>query len=293
MSQNFSSSSRVNFGSEELKDYHAELDLLRTEEHEGESERKRKKRLIEPIVSSSLREVQNVLTSLRWRSFKDLSITQFQEFFTKQQGTSLDPEVFGCNEIEDVIKHASEKTCFLVEDIKGSKRISTKVEDADIVSLETLERNQEDEKLLLLGRHGLYKVSLLESVSEVWIHNFSQEAERIKLDEEMSTFYRCSPLHFQVENLDQCVVGRLLAARYLQMVVRVVVKKVLWSEEMIRVIHVDYGTTEKVSVNQLFFLHRKFLSWPVLVTKVGFGALDLILSSISGSLGSLVGTPAK
>ena len=226
--------------------------------------------MIEPIVSSSLREVQNVLTSLRWRSFKDLSITQFQEFFTKQQGTSLDPEVFGCNEIEDVIKHASEKTCFLVEDIKGSKRISTKVEDADIVSLETLERNQEDEKLLLLGRHGLYKVSLLESVSEVWIHNFSQEAERIKLDEEMSTFYRCSPLHFQVENLDQCVVGRLLAARYLQMVVRVVVKKVLWSEEMIRVIHVDYGTTEKVSVNQLFFLHRKFLSWPVLVTKVGF-----------------------
>ena len=275
MSQNWSSSSRENFfSSEEFKDYQVELELFSTEEHDVHqvSSVKKKRGLAESMVRSSIRDLQNCLTSLR-SSFRELSVTQFQEFYQKQQEEKLDPEEFGCRNFESVLKQlALKKKCLLVEHKVGRIRIFTEVKDCDIVTDEILEKNEEEQKLLKVGHQGLFRVSLLEKkcVTEVWIHHLSHQAKRIKLEEEMSQFYECPPLHYQVQSQSQCEVGRLLAARYDQMVVRVVVQKVLLDETTIKVRHVDYGTTQDVDIHELFFLDRKFLSYPALVSKVEF-----------------------
>ena len=105
------------------------------------SYQKRKEKLIETVIREATRELQNVLTSLR-PSFRDLSVTQFMELFKKQHGSELDPEEFGCQGIEDVLKQlASEKKCLLAEG-----RLYTRFEDEDIVTVENnLEKDEEDE----------------------------------------------------------------------------------------------------------------------------------------------------
>ena len=255
----------------DLKDYQLVQELFSTETGEDYFDQKRKKRLIKANLSSSLQQVQNVLTFQK-SSFKDLSVPQLKEFFQNQYGVRFELELeFGSKTIEDVLKElASEKKCHLIDDNEGSVRIDTEFEDADIVTTrETLEKNLEEQKLLQVGYQGLYKVSLLESVTEIWIYNFSQGVQRLKLTEEMSKFYRRAAQHYQVQDRSKCEVGSLLAASYDQMVVRVVVQKIFRSQgqEMIKVFQVDYGTTVKVPMAQLFFLHRRFLSCPALVSK--------------------------
>ena len=274
MSQTSSSSfsSREDFFSPE--DYQIELELFGTEEQDFDqmSSVKKKRRLAESMVSSSVRDLQNGLTSLR-STFGDLSFTQFQQFYLEQRGAKLDPEEFSCQDVEGVLKQlASQKKCLLAEHKEGSNRICTEVKDCDIVTGEILEKNEEGQKLFKVGHQDLFKVSTLEkSVTEVWIHHITHEAKRIKLEEEMSEFYQCPPLHYQVQSLSQCAVGRLLAAKYNQTVVRVVVvQTVLRAENKIKVRHVDYGDTQEVNIHELFFLDRKFLSCPSLVSKVEF-----------------------
>ena len=275
-----SSSSRGNFlSSQDLKYYEVDQDILSisSEEVEDYFDFQGKKRLIKANVSCALRQLQNVLTSRR-SSSADLSVSELKEFFKNQHGVCLDPEEFGFKDIEDLLrKLASEEKILLMDDME-EVRISTQFEDDNIVTRENLEKPQEDQKLLQVGHQGLYKVSMVESVSAIWIYNVSQAAERLKMDEELSKFYRSAPQHYQVQEMSQCLVGRLLAAscRHHQIMVRVRVMKVLWAEEKIKVHQVDYGSSDTVAVADLFFLHRKFLSLPALVSKVGIGTLEFL-----------------
>ena len=281
-----SSSSRGNFlSSQDLKQYKVDEDILSisSEEVEDYFDPQGKKRLIKANVSCALRQLRNVLTSRR-SSSADLSVSELKEFFKNQHGVCLDPEEFGCKYTKDLLRKLASEEKILIMDDMEDVRISTQFEDVNIVTRETVEKAQEDQKLLQVGHQGLYKVSMLESVSDIWIYNLSQEAERVKMDEELSKFYRSAPKHYQVQEMSQCLVGRLLAAScsHHQIMVRVRVQKVLWAVEKIKVHQVDYGTSDTVDLADLFFLHRKFLSLPALVSKVGIRTLDfLFLSSRS------------
>ena len=104
----------------DLKDYQLVQELFSTETGEDYFDQKRKKRLIKANLSSSLQQVQNVLTFQK-SSFKDLSVPQLKEFFQNQYGVRFELELeFGSKTIEDVLKElASEKKCHLKEEPRG------------------------------------------------------------------------------------------------------------------------------------------------------------------------------
>ena len=81
------------------------------------------------------------------------------------------------------------------------------------LSLKTLQKNLEEQ----VGHQGLFKVSLVESVTEIWIYNFSQEVQRMRLTEETSKFYCHTTQYYQDQDRSKCKVGCLLAASNNQM----------------------------------------------------------------------------
>ena len=92
----------------------------------------------------------------------------------------------------------------------------------------------------------------------------------------MTEFYQAAPEGYRVSEKSLCLTGRLMAVKYKDMgFFRAVVQKnVAETEKLVTVQHLDYGTKENVNVEDLFFLHRRFL----ISCMANFGDLCEIIS---------------
>ena len=117
---------------------------------------------------------------------------------------------------------------------------------------------------------GIYRVSMMKSVEEIWICSSLQQAQRRELRRFMTVFYQAAP------EGSLCLTGRLMAIKYKDLgVFRAVIQKNLAeTEKLLTVQHLDYGTKENVNVEDLFFLHRRFL----ISCMANFGDLCEIIS---------------
>ena len=56
--------------------------------------------------------------------------------------------------------------------------MSTEIKEPNIVTTETLDQEQNNEDLLMIGHVGIYRVSMMKSVEEIWICSSLQQAQR-------------------------------------------------------------------------------------------------------------------
>ena len=187
------------------------------------------------------------------------------------QHDELKLEELGLKHLGELIEnHYYERKIDLVEDNAGTGHVSSEIKEPNIVTTETLDQDQNNEDLFMIGHVGIYRVSMMKSVEEIWICSSLQQAQRRELRRFMTEFYQAAPEGYSVSDKSLCLTGRLMAVKYKDMgFFRAVIQKnVAETEKLVTVQHLDYGTKENVNVEDLFFLHRKFLAWPILVTHV-------------------------
>ena len=95
------------------------------------------------------------------------------------QHDELKLEELGLKHLGELIEnHYYERKIDLVEDNAGTGHVSSEIKEPNIVTTETLDQEQNNEDLFMIGHVGIYRVSMMKSVEEIWICSSLQQAQR-------------------------------------------------------------------------------------------------------------------
>jgi len=241
------------------------------------------KQIRSPLPRALIASMKQVLSTLKAGGECPIFWRNFSKQYKKITCIELEPSKYGYSSVLDMLEYMAEcGECEMLNiENKGVCVTSLKVHSDDInVDLTMLDLPWtetgilpvgavEDDKLdqqcveIIEGFPLNVQVTEVVNMDKIWFCLFTMLDEREELMNELNTFYtKCKGKSWKVPDVSYCWGGRLMAAIYKsEGYHRVIVRRVL-KNEMISVLYVDYGTIDKVKLNDMRLLHKKFLYLP-------------------------------
>ena len=242
------------------------------------------------VQADVLKKIVGVLGYLLRCRQETVSISKLVGNYAELHGEELSPKALGFHSTEDLMFYLTHQKKWITPvGVEDKYLIATIVleevgETNILIALQSEERRVTMDAVTLdevaelnrigaslqVGQSFLANIDQVDSIEDLWICNQEDVSERNKLMKELREFYKLpdNKKRYKVFEKSHCQIGRWMAAKYKdQGMHRVVVKRVL-SKHQIKVQYFDYGTSETISLKNLYFLSKKFLAWPIMAAHV-------------------------
>ena len=259
-------------------------------EEKSESSGSREESINSSVQAGVLEKIVRVLNHLLRSRQETVSIRKLVGSYARLHGEELCSIVLGFETSEDLMLYLVNQkkwitpvgdddqflitTAVLEEVGEGNILISLQREERrvtmDAVTVDEVAESNRIGTSLKVGQSFLAEVTQVDSIEDLWVCCQGNFSERNELMKELKAFYKLPDIkkRYKVFEKSHCQTGRWMAAKYKdQGMHRVLVKKVL-SKQSIKVQYIDYGTSETISLKNLYFLSKKFLAWPIMAAHV-------------------------
>jgi len=236
-----------------------------------------------PLPRSLIASMKQVLSTLKAGGECPIHWRNFSKRYRKITCIELEPSKYGYSSVLDMLEYMAEcGECEMLSiENKGVCVSPPKVHieninvDLTMLDLPWTETGilpvgaVEDDKLdqqgveIIEGFPLNVQVTEVVSMDKIWFCLFTMLDEREELMNELNIFYtKREGKSWKVPDVSYCWSGRLMAAIYKsEGYHRVIVRRVI-KNDMISVLYVDYGTIDKVKLQDMRLLHKKFLYLP-------------------------------